>query len=317
MSNSVIRSISLAGLALLALGCSDDDPAPACPTSPDTAGGALLSVGSFADVGGKSEGLVFDGAGDLYVTLTRKGEVVKVTAAGGVSKVASGLAAPSGIALAGDGSLYVCEYGTTSGGGKLTQLSTAGKVLTTTSSAGGKTFVNPNHVVVSSLGVVYMSDSSGFVARLESGKAELLFDAKQVNTVASPNGMALSSDEGTLYVNDLLAGTGMWRISLDSQGRKTKVAAMTLSTSLTMADGIALDCRGMLYVTYLGSRVARVNPADGKVETIYSGLDFSTPANIAFGHGPGFERRALYVTQLGLAGAPTKIKTLYVGFPGL
>ncbi len=49
--------------------CSDDDlEAPTCPQAADTTAGTPLAVGSLADVGGKSEGLVFDGKGNLYVT---------------------------------------------------------------------------------------------------------------------------------------------------------------------------------------------------------------------------------------------------------
>ena len=102
-----------------AAGCGDDDPAPpACPAAPDTSGGKVGDVGTFADVGGKSEGLVFDGAGSLYVTLTRQGKLVKVDAAGKVTQLTSGLSAPSGVALDAAGDLWVCEYGDAKGGGE-------------------------------------------------------------------------------------------------------------------------------------------------------------------------------------------------------
>ena len=305
----------LACLALLQCGDDEPDP-PRCEQQPDTSGGKLYAVSTFADVGGKSEDIAFDGKGNLYVSMTRDGQIKKVTSGGKVSLVASGLAAPAGIAMAPGGDLYVCEYGTSSGGGKLSRVTPAGVKSTVATAAGSTTFKNPNHVAVSSAGVVYMSDSGGFVARIQGTTATMLLDAKAKVKSASPNGLALSSDERTLYVNDLFANKNLWVVSLDADGKATKAEAMTLDRALPLADGIALDCRGHLYITYGLSKVAVVDPVAKTAKDIYTGQDLSTPANVAFGRGSGFDPRSLYIAQLGMTGSPTTVAKMYVGVTG-
>ena len=306
--------------ALLLLGttrCGEDASGPVCATEADTTAGTMYQVSTFADVGGRTEDLAFDGQGNVYVSLTRKGQIRKITAEGKVSDVASGLASPAGLALAPDGALYVCEYGSAAtGGGKLTRVSLAGAKTTVATAAGSKPFRNPNHLAINRQGVVYMSDSSGFVARVQGSKATLLFDARKQTAAASPNGVALSADQRTLYVNDLLAPKSVWKVSLDQQGNLTAVAPLDLEQPLTLADGIALDCRGRLYISHGLTKLSMADPVTGKVQQIYAGADLATPANLAFGHGAGFDVRSGYVAQLGMAGSPTAVKKIYLGFAG-
>ena len=219
-------------------------------------------------------------------------------------------------ALAPGGDLYVCEYGTSAGGGQLSRVTPAGKKSTVATAAGTTPFKNPNHVAVSSAGVVYMSDSGGFVARIEGTTSTLLLDARAKVASASPNGLALSADERTLYVNDLLAHKNLWVVSLDAEGKATGTEALALDRTLPLADGIALDCRGRLYITYALSKIALVDPVKKTASDIYTGQDLSTPANVAFGQGSGFDHRSLYIAQLGMAGSPTTIARMYVGVSG-
>lgn len=311
-------------LAGVFVSCSDQegvadqgvDTQAACPSTPDPKGGALYKLSTFTDVGGRNEDLAFDGNGNAYVSLTRLGKIVKVTAGGTKTDFAGGLKAPSGVAVGPKGNVHVCEWGTTSGGGKLSRITPMGKV-TSVSATGTKKFFNPNHLAISSQGIIYMSDSSGFVARIQGVSATVLFDAKKQAPSASPNGLALSRDERTLYVNDLYAPKGLWLITLDSQGEFVKAQAAPLSESLMLADGIALDCRGHLYITYALSRIATVDPSTWKVQTIYSGMALATPANVAFGYGPGLDLRSIYIAQLGLSSAVTTIQKMNVGIPGM
>ena len=126
-----------------------------------------------------------------------------------------------------------------------------------------------------------------------------------------------TTDERTLYVNDLFANKNIWVVSLDAAGKATKVEALKLDRTLMMADGIALDCRGRLFVTYGIANIAEVDPVAGTATDVYTGKALSTPANIAFGHGPGFDRRTLYIAQLGLTGSPTTVARMYIGVTGL
>ena len=301
----------LAGLMLLRCGEDDDGGPrePACEQAPDTSGGTLYVPSIFADVGGISEDLAFDGKGNLYVSLTQLGTIKKVTAKGQVSVVATGLSRPAGLAVAPDGDLYVCEYGA----GKLTRVTPAGAATTVATAAGKTAFVNPNHVAINRQGMVYMSDSSGFVARVEGTSSSMLLDARARVPGASPNGLALTADGRTLYVNDLYAKHNIWKVALDAQGQLASVEQMSLSDSLLIADGIALDCKGQLYVTYALTKIALVDPQSGKAKLIFSGLELSTPANMAFGHGAGFDSRTLYIAQLGA----NTIKKIYTGMTGM
>jgi sugar lactone lactonase YvrE len=63
-----------------------------------------------------------------------------------------------------------------------------------------------------------------------------------------------------------------------------------------IADGVALDVQGDIYVTLLlGNAIARVSP-DGTAETIASGGLLDGPANLAFGSRNG-ERKTLFVAN--------------------
>jgi gluconolactonase len=136
----------------------------------------------------------------------------------------------------------------------------------------GKRFNSPNDVVVRSDGNVYFTDPTFQL----SGQSELptsLYrvspsgEVSVVDTLVTPNGVALSPDEGVLYVDEFDRG---------------RVRKYTLQP-----DGV--DCAGNLYVGWRDG-VEIIAPSGARLRTIQGVVEAS---NIAFG---GADRKTLYIT---------------------
>ena len=137
------------------------------------------------------------------------------------------------------------------------------------------------------------------IIKISAGKATVLYSS----TLNALNGLALSSDEKTLFaLESVLYGYGaINKITLDDNGNFVKSVSVKPSKMLPILDGIALDTNGSLYVTYNKKDIARVNPDTGNVEVLYNGTELHYPANIAFGYGTGFDSKTIYITQVGQA----------------
>lgn len=306
-------------------------------------------IEDFVDINDTSEGITFDGKGYLYVTSYNRGKVLKISHNKTVSDFASGLIGPAAIAFDGNHNFYVCECGKfitlpflnvvlpfTSIRGKITRIDPDGTktfFLQADEERGlhgskrTRQIKHPNGMAVKRNGVVYVSEMSGFVVRIEGDSASVLFSFSNllpldIGLRHSPNGMVLSQDEKFLYVNDMRSGD-VWKVSLDEEGYMADKERLPLRPkSLPQADGIVLDEKGYLYITYKLKNIARVSPQTGVVEDIYCEDELNTPANIAFGYGEGFDNKSIYITQLGLkkdlpkAKEATTIKKMYIGNPG-
>lgn len=285
----------------------------------------LYQPEDFASIGDASEGIAFDNKGNMFVTSSKKGLILKISAAGVVDKnpFASGLNTPEAIAFDKGGNLWVAEYG-----GYVKQFSPSGVLLDSFSGFNG-----PNGLAVHSNGTVFFScTGSRDVYQIQNRKVTSLFKIGSAY-VSSPNGMALSRDEKTLYIVELqqasyfgVAGA-IHKVTLDASANYVSKTKLTPSQSLPTLDGIAIDVNGQLYVSYNKKDIARVNPETGAVTVLYQsskvGSDLSWPANIAFGAGTGFDPETLYITQVGIAVGETptennqKIKKMYMGVAGM
>lgn len=287
------------------------------------------------DIADTSEGITFSKDGVLYVTSYTKGNIIAIGSNGGQSIYASDLISPAAIAFDSRENLYACEWGTvrfrlwTKRRGRVTRITPDGrrKHITDIASNDGskrRSISHPNGIAITSGDVVYFSDSSGFVARIQNNEGSVLFSFRNwipttgVNISHSPNGMALTEDEKTLYVNDAASGD-IWQVKLDESGRVTGKSKLPLSKPLPYADGIAIDKNGLLYVTYDLKYIAKVTPESGEVVNLYSKEGLRTPANIAFGYGGQFDNQSIYIAQLGLnekQGA-SLIKKIFIGTDGM
>lgn len=156
-------------------------------------------------------GLAVDDEGNLYVSETFQGKVLKITTTGKTSTAASNLSEPMGLCWAG-GALYIAECG----GNRV--LKVAGKKVTTVAGSGENgsadgpadqaMFSGPKGVAVDGDGTVYVSDTdNGTVRRIRDGQVTTILsrDPRDVTALfpVSPTGLLLQGN--TLYISDTFA----------------------------------------------------------------------------------------------------------------
>jgi gluconolactonase len=176
----------------------------------------------------------------------------------------------------------------------------------------GQVFNSPNDIAIAADGVIYFTDPGFQRAAAPGGQGATR--VYRVGTdgavsvvedgIANPNGIALSPDGKVLYVN----GGGEQGVlrAYDIVGGVPQ-AGRDLVAGLKVPDGMAVDCRGNLYVTEHSARRVRVFSPEGKqLATI--GVDANV-TNAAFG---GKDRKTLYVTG---AGALWQLKLDIAGGP--
>ena len=113
--------------------------------------------------------------------------------------------------------------------------------------------------------------------------------------VPTPNGMVFSLDGSTLYVAATFQEAGLWRIPVADGVAGTAEKWVAYDTSAP--DGVAIDSEGNVYVALnTAGQIAKVD-AEGNSTTITSDLRGVGPASLAFGQGE-FDPCSLYVTSL-------------------
>jgi len=212
----------------------------------------------------------------------------------------------NGIAIDAQGQLVVCTHDTRS----VSRVDPATKARSLIADKyQGLAFNSPNDAIVRSDGTIYFTDPTwqlgtrpaeiGFkgVYRVDpQGNVRLVSQA-----LVSPNGAALSPDEGTLYIADDNTGN-VHTFAVSSDGSTT---GGSVFKNVPGADGMAVDCAGNLYVTSIaGVRVFTAQGSELGVITLAE-----KPANTTFG---GVDRTRLFITaQTGLY----SIDLLVPGFP--
>jgi gluconolactonase len=209
----------------------------------------------------------------------------------------------NGNALDPEGRLITCEHTT-----RRVSRTEGSQVVSIADTFGGKKLNSPNDVIVRSDGTIYFTDPP---YGLGTKTPELSFHGVFRRTVAGeltlvedkldhPNGIALSPDEKTLYV-DTTTAAELWAYSVNTDG-STGPGTKLLATSAN-PDGMAVDDAGNLYLaTKAGIEVYR---SDGmKWGTIPVPQQ---PANCGFG---GADRKTLYIT------ARTSLYRITLGIPG-
>ena len=240
------------------------------------------------------EGPAFDRQGRLYVTDIPFGRVFRISPDGEWEQVAEYDGWPNGLAIHRDGRIFITDYRR---GVVLLEPETGAvdPVLETALSEG---FKGVNDLVFSSSGDVYftdqgqtgMQDPSGRVYRYSAaGNLDRLID-----TVPSPNGIALSADGKVLFVAATRANQ-IWRLPLHPSGVATKVGIFAhLHGGPSGPDGLAMDEEGCLLVVHASfGSVWRLSPFAEPLHRIVSCAGRST-TNIAFG---GSDRRSLFITE--------------------
>jgi len=196
----------------------------------------------------------------------------------------------NGLTLDKQGRLIACEHGAR----RVTRTEADGSITVLAERFEGKRLNSPNDVVVRSDGAIYFTDPPYGVKEEErelafQGVYRISPDGKTLTLLAKdfikPNGLAFTTDEKILYVNDTEGGhIRAFDVAADGALANSRVFAKTPG-----ADGMKVDSEGNVYCT----------SATGVMVFDRSGKHLGTftipeqPANCAFG---GADWKALYMT---------------------
>ena len=240
------------------------------------------------------EGPAFDREGNLYVVDIPYGRIFRVSPNAEWTVVCEYAGWPNGLKIHRDGRLFVADHRR----GILQIDPATGKVNPVLEYVRREGFKGTNDLIFASNGDLYFTDQgqtglqdpSGRVFRLRTnGHVDCLLE-----NIPSPNGLALSKDETTLFVAVTRANQ-IWRLPLHPDGTTSKVGVfITLSGGLAGPDGIALDEDGGLAVAHCGLGVVWLFNRLGEPQYRIDSCEGLSTTNVAFG-GP--EGKTIYITE--------------------
>lgn len=279
-------------------------PNPYCPATPGTApSGELVATRIPAANGDGSKGLyegpVWNGQALYFSDFTFAdgfpSRIRRLTEDGRVETVIDP-SGSNGMALGQDGALVAATHDRK----ELSRFDLVdGSRMRIVGEFNGQPFNSPNDLVIARDGTIWFTDPDFQRAAAPGGqdKTRVYRVGTDGNvsvvddSIANPNGIALSPDESTLYV----AGGGEQGVLrayslVDGQPR----AHRDLVTDTTIPDGLAIDCLGNIYLTeHTRRRVRVLSPQGQALATISVDANLT---NAAFG-GP--QRKTLYLTGAG------------------
>lgn len=248
------------------------------------------------------EGPVPTPDGGLYFSAIEENRIYKLDKSGNIAVWRENTEGTNGSYLRKDGYLF-CAQGQ---GQRIISIAPDGAMTVLASAYEGKSLREPNDLIADRKGGVYFTDpmprpapgaaakEPGNVYYIRPGGNLQLIDDK----ITRPNGITLSLDQKTLYVDDT-EGEYVYAFDVQPDGSVTNKRQFTKlhdpergSLGLrSRADGMALDSDGRVYVA-TASGVQIIDPAGNYLGTI------RLPAiarNLAFG-GP--DRHTQYLTAL-------------------
>jgi gluconolactonase len=234
------------------------------------------------------EGPCFDNSGNLYVVNFQKDGTVGFVGPDGEPELF--IALPEGsignsIKFDSKGAMLVADY-TGHNVLKVDMQTKAVSVL-----AHNDKFNQPNDICINKKDQLFASDpkwsdSTGRIWRIEpSGETVLLADS-----MGTTNGIELSPDEKTLYVNESIQRK-IWAFDVDDQGNLSDKRLFAEFPDFGF-DGMRCDKDGNLYACRYGKGVIVVLSPDGKIIREVS-LKGKNCSNLVFG---GSENKTVYVT---------------------
>ncbi|HEX6426671.1 MAG TPA: SMP-30/gluconolactonase/LRE family protein [Niastella sp.] len=153
-------------------------------------------------------------------------------------------------------------------------------------------FNQPNDICISKKGIVYASDpnwqkQTGQIWKIGTDRKAVLLK----ENLGTTNGICLSPDEKTLYVNESIQRRVM-AFQLDSKGNITSEKTFATFTDFGM-DGMKCDSKGNLYISRYGKgTIAIFNDGGRQIQEVdLKGKDVS---NITFG---GKDQKTCFVTM--------------------
>lgn len=152
-------------------------------------------------------------------------------------------------------------------------------------------FNQPNDITITRKGVLFASDpnwqkQSGQLWRIGTDKQAVLLKSDMGTT----NGICLSPDEKTLYVNESVQRK-IWAFNVDEEGNISEQRLFATVPDYGL-DGMKCDSKGNLYVTRYGKGTVAIYNTEGRQiqEVTLRGKNVS---NITFG---GKDNRTAFVT---------------------
>ncbi|MFB6230564.1 MAG: SMP-30/gluconolactonase/LRE family protein [Salinibacter sp.] len=199
----------------------------------------------------------------------------------------------NGLAVSPEGRLLLAQHD-----GQVGQLGPESMVQPLAQSYQGKRLNSPNDLTVADDGTIYFTDPpygvedenreldfSGVYRLNPDGSLSLL-----TKEFSRPNGIVLSPDESTLYVNDTDGNViRAYNVTENGGVANGRVFATMQGDAPGNADGMKVDARGNLYTTGPGG-IWVYAPSGDRLDRIPVP---KAPTNVAFG-GP--ERKTLYIT---------------------
>ena len=277
-----------------------------------------------------------DAAGNLYLADSGNHTIRKITPEGRVSTLAGkggaagsvdgfGAAArfnnPGGIAVAGDGTLYIADTGNHT----VRKLSPDGTVITLAGEAGisghadgagsAAHFFAPAAIALAPNGGLFVADSANHLIRRISPDGSVATVAGQAGVAGASDGgpgvahfdtpqALVSDDTGTLYIADSnnciirkITPDGMVATLAGLAGAYDHVDGIGRAARFCTPDGIAVDAARNVYVAdFDAGTIRKIAAADGMVTTLAGNINAAAPGRI---DGTGVE--ALFFQPRGMA----------------
>jgi len=153
-------------------------------------------------------------------------------------------------------------------------------------------FNQPNDIIINKKDQLFASDpnwkgGTGQIWRIDAGGKAVLLNSEMGTT----NGIALSPDEKTLYVNESVQRK-IWAFEVDNSGNISNKRLFAEFPDFGF-DGMACDNKGNLYVTRYGKGTIAIMSPDGKVQREVQ-LKGKRCSNLVFG---GKNGKTVYVTM--------------------
>ena len=207
------------------------------------------------------EGPAFDEKGNLYVVNFGKDGTIGLVKPDGSAELFVTLpegSTANSIKFDSKGDMYLADYT----GHNVLKVDMRTKAISTY--VHDDRFNQPNDIIVNRKDQFYASDpnwkeGTGQLWRIDQGGEAVLL-AKDMGTT---NGIALSPDEKTLYVNESVQRK-IWAFDVDDAGNISNKRLFAEFTDFGF-DGMACDNQGNLYVTRHGKGVIAILSPDGKV----------------------------------------------------
>ena len=261
--------------------------------------------------------------GSLIFTETQANRITRIDQDNNSTPFLENTNGSNGLAFDGKGRLISVQ--TTPGKTLVGVIYPKGQEATLTDNYDGKPYGRPNDLVVDKKGGVYFSEPGPNVTPGQPAPTPPLSPAvyyvpaggksmRIAEGIERPNGIQLSPDEKTLYVNNT-SGEYVLAFDINADGtvknrrnfaKYPNVAKVPAGGVTSGADGLALDSQGRLYVVATGG----VHVFSTKGELLGTIPVSLQPQNIAFA---GADKKTLYIVGRGSA---FKVRLLTEGYKG-